>query len=262
MKAFRDGEVVREFVGALPPAAVAQFLDELTGPTATEQLVAELQASGELPEVVEALEQDEHEQRTRAAARGDQRRRGRVARTSDHPDRRPVRRARPRAPAHDALPAATRRQPLLMAMTTETTDRAAEGVPLPGLGRVARRAARRRPRRGQAADRDHPAARLPRHRPLRPGAPRTSSSPPRPRVSPSPSPASPPAPGSPTRSLTRRRRRRRRQARRRPLRLHAPARSGSRSRPTRPTSRRRAGSPSRPSRPASSPPRSTCPSRP
>jgi thioredoxin len=61
VKAFRNGEVVREFVGALPPAAVAQFLDELTGPTAAEKLVAELQASGELPDVVEALEQDEQE---------------------------------------------------------------------------------------------------------------------------------------------------------------------------------------------------------
>ena len=61
VKAFRDGQVVREFVGALPPAAVAQFLDELTGPTAAERLVAELKESGELPEVVEALEQDEHE---------------------------------------------------------------------------------------------------------------------------------------------------------------------------------------------------------
>jgi putative thioredoxin len=61
VKAFRDGQVVREFVGALPPAAVAQFFDELTGPSAAERLVAELEASGELPEVVEALEQGEHE---------------------------------------------------------------------------------------------------------------------------------------------------------------------------------------------------------
>src|SRR5207247_10807140 len=61
VKAFRDGQVVREFVGALPPAAVAQVLDELTGPTAAERLVAELKESGELPEVVEAQEQDEHE---------------------------------------------------------------------------------------------------------------------------------------------------------------------------------------------------------
>ena len=52
VKAFRDGEVVREFVGALPPAAVAQFLDELTGPTAAERLLDELGASGEPPEVL------------------------------------------------------------------------------------------------------------------------------------------------------------------------------------------------------------------
>jgi thioredoxin len=61
VKAFRDGQVAREFVGALPPAAVAQFLDEVTGPTAAERLVAELKESEELPEVVEALKQDEHE---------------------------------------------------------------------------------------------------------------------------------------------------------------------------------------------------------
>lgn len=61
VKAFRGGQVVAEFVGARPPAAVAQFLDELTGPTAAERLVAELQASGELPDVVSALARDDHE---------------------------------------------------------------------------------------------------------------------------------------------------------------------------------------------------------
>ena len=58
MKAFRDGQVVREFAGALPPAAVSEFLDELTGPAAAERLIAELRAAGELTEVVAALEQD------------------------------------------------------------------------------------------------------------------------------------------------------------------------------------------------------------
>lgn len=61
VKGFRNGEVVREFVGALPPAAVAQFLDELTGPSATERLINELSASGELPDVVDALEHGENE---------------------------------------------------------------------------------------------------------------------------------------------------------------------------------------------------------
>ena len=82
VKAFRDGTVVREFLGALPPAAVAQFLDELTGPSATEQLVAELTESGELPQVREALERGEHERALEllveetTAAEGD--RRGRL----------------------------------------------------------------------------------------------------------------------------------------------------------------------------------------
>jgi putative thioredoxin len=61
VKAFRDGRVVDEFVGALPPAAVAEFLDRVTGPTARERLVAELQETGELPEVVAALEAEDDE---------------------------------------------------------------------------------------------------------------------------------------------------------------------------------------------------------
>jgi thioredoxin len=48
VKAFRHGQVVREFVGALPPTAVAHFLDELTDPAAAERLTAALQESGEL----------------------------------------------------------------------------------------------------------------------------------------------------------------------------------------------------------------------
>jgi putative thioredoxin len=38
VKAFRRGHVVREFVGALPPAAVEHFLDELTAPSPLERL--------------------------------------------------------------------------------------------------------------------------------------------------------------------------------------------------------------------------------
>ena len=113
VKAFRNGEVVAEFVGALPPAAVAQFLDELTGPTAIERLIAELSESGELPEVVDGARAGRARARARAAARGDRRSRGRGARAPGQPDRRPVRRARPRASADDALPSAARRQPLL-----------------------------------------------------------------------------------------------------------------------------------------------------
>jgi thioredoxin len=61
VKAFRDGVVVREFVGALPAPAVAQFLDELTGPAASERVAAALAGSGELPAVVAALEAGDEE---------------------------------------------------------------------------------------------------------------------------------------------------------------------------------------------------------
>ena len=61
VKAFRNGQVVGEFVGALPPAAVSEFLDRVSGPSARERLIAELTESGEMPEVVVALRAGEDE---------------------------------------------------------------------------------------------------------------------------------------------------------------------------------------------------------
>jgi putative thioredoxin len=61
VKAFRNGRVVDEFVGARSPTLVAAFLDGLTGPSPGERLLEELRASGELPEVAAALEAGDHE---------------------------------------------------------------------------------------------------------------------------------------------------------------------------------------------------------
>ena len=56
VKAFRDGKVVGQFVGAQSPTAVSTFLDGLLAPPRADTLVEELRASGELPEVVAALD--------------------------------------------------------------------------------------------------------------------------------------------------------------------------------------------------------------
>jgi thioredoxin len=56
VKAFRDGRVVSEFVGARSPVGVASFVDELLAPPRLEGLLEELRTSGDLPEVVKALE--------------------------------------------------------------------------------------------------------------------------------------------------------------------------------------------------------------
>src|SRR5262245_29512343 len=61
VKAFRDGRVVSEFVGARAPVAVASFLDELLAPPRVAGVVEELRESGDLPEVRAALEADEPE---------------------------------------------------------------------------------------------------------------------------------------------------------------------------------------------------------
>lgn len=56
VKGFRDGRVVAEFVGARPAAAVASFVDELLAPPRLHGILEELHASGELLDVVAALE--------------------------------------------------------------------------------------------------------------------------------------------------------------------------------------------------------------
>ena len=61
VKGFRDGRVVAEFVGARPLAAVAAFVDELLAPPRIAGVVEELRASGELPDVLAALEAGDEE---------------------------------------------------------------------------------------------------------------------------------------------------------------------------------------------------------
>ena len=62
VKAFRNGHVVDEFVGALPPQLVGEFLDRLTGPSEAERLLEELRIEGEWPDVVAAIDAGELEQ--------------------------------------------------------------------------------------------------------------------------------------------------------------------------------------------------------
>ena len=61
VKAFQDGRVVSEFVGARSPVAVATFFDELLAPPRVAAVVDELRASGELPDVLAALEANDAE---------------------------------------------------------------------------------------------------------------------------------------------------------------------------------------------------------
>jgi thioredoxin-like negative regulator of GroEL len=61
VKAFRDGQVVDEFTGALSPTMVEAFLDKLTGPRASERLLEELTASGEFPEILGPLAEEDYE---------------------------------------------------------------------------------------------------------------------------------------------------------------------------------------------------------
>jgi thioredoxin len=62
VKAFRNGNVVAEFIGVQSATEIALFLDQLSGPSASEQILAELKSSGEAPEVAAALEAGDHKQ--------------------------------------------------------------------------------------------------------------------------------------------------------------------------------------------------------
>jgi putative thioredoxin len=61
VKAFRNGQVVSEFVGAQPAVAVRSFLEGLTGPSAADRMLVELRDLGDVPAAVEALEDGDHE---------------------------------------------------------------------------------------------------------------------------------------------------------------------------------------------------------
>jgi putative thioredoxin len=56
VKAFRNGRVVNEFVGAQAPQTVAAFLDSLTQPSEGEELLARLRESGDDAEIIAALD--------------------------------------------------------------------------------------------------------------------------------------------------------------------------------------------------------------
>jgi putative thioredoxin len=59
VKAFRDGRIASEFVGARGAVAVAAFVDELLAPPRINAVMDELRASRELPGVLAALENDD-----------------------------------------------------------------------------------------------------------------------------------------------------------------------------------------------------------
>jgi putative thioredoxin len=61
VKAFRDGQVVQQFVGAQPPQAVADFLDALTGPTPGARLLDELAETGEFGAILGPLAEGDYE---------------------------------------------------------------------------------------------------------------------------------------------------------------------------------------------------------
>ena len=108
VKAFRNGQVVSEFVGVKSAQGVGDFLDALSGPTAGERLLEELRESGEQPEVLAALEAGDHERALELLLEQAKSTQRRGARSRPRADGGAVRGARPGARAVDALPQAAR----------------------------------------------------------------------------------------------------------------------------------------------------------
>lgn len=61
VKAFKNGQVASEFVGAVSRQEVSEFLEATTAPPASERLVDELSRSGEFPELLGPLSEGDHE---------------------------------------------------------------------------------------------------------------------------------------------------------------------------------------------------------
>jgi putative thioredoxin len=59
VKAFRDGRVVAEFVGARSPTAVSAFFDDLLAAPRADGLLDALRADGTFPDILSALERDD-----------------------------------------------------------------------------------------------------------------------------------------------------------------------------------------------------------
>jgi putative thioredoxin len=61
VKAFRNGQVADEFVGARSPQGIEDFLDGVLGPSPAQRLLDELAASGEFPEILGPLAEGDYE---------------------------------------------------------------------------------------------------------------------------------------------------------------------------------------------------------
>ena len=61
VKAFRNGSVVSEFVGAVSPQSVTAFFEGLVGPSEAEQLLEELERTHEFPEILGPLAERDYE---------------------------------------------------------------------------------------------------------------------------------------------------------------------------------------------------------